>query len=472
MKKIAYLIAVIATLAVLGGVAGTLAWFTDMETASNVMTTGNVKIAIYENGEKITKHTEARIDQGCVPGQRIDKRVKVANEGISQAYVRVSIKNEGGLVISELGRRWAEYHGYYYYTTILEAGTETSELITYVGIPTQWSGTEELKDLEVVIYAQAIQSANQGLVDPLNPALEELETIFGGTEILPAEPESESESPAESESESESPADPEQADEYKQVMEWFQEQLETPGSTVAVLFGKAADGIDSTGPNFATEITKELSETGILTGESDYSWQMRRESDGSCTIYWVQDGNVKHNETGDVVSARQYNTNTGFSEGTREMIVFSKIVADSGNRGHIVNYLVPYDPDLEYETGILWLAEHMVSNETLNQYFGTAGVRTMDSSGANFGKPVSAALAAETGLSSDEFLWKITKPAADTACDYYWADVRPEECQAGQWVPAVSYNAYTGKLRTGQCQITADGSSKKLGAFRADEKEE
>ena len=433
------------------------------------MTTGNVKIAIYENGEKITKQTTARLDQGCVPGHQIDKRVKVANEGASQAYVRVSIKNEGGLKLSELGSRWAEYHGYYYYTTILEVGAETSELITYVAVPAEWTGLEEMKELEVVIHAQAIQSANQSLADPLNPTLEELETIFGGTEILPAESVEESEAPTEPGTEpGTEPVPDEPEEEYKQVMEWFKEQLETPGSTVATMFDKAADSIDSTGPNFATEIAKELHETGILAAGSDYSWQLRREPDGSCTIYWVSDGNVKENAAGDVVSARRYNTSTGFSEGTRDMIVFSKIVTDSGNRGHIVNYLAPYDPELENQAGILWLAKNMVSNETLNQYFGTMGARTLDSSGANFGKPVSAALTAETGLSSDEFLWKIVKPAADRACDYYWADVRPEECQAGTWVKAVSYHAFTGKLREGRCQIVADGSNKKLGTFQAD----
>ena len=168
------------------------------------------------------------------------------------------------------------------------------------------------------------------------------------------------------------------------------------------------------------------------------------------------------------MSALRYNTKIGVVEGSRDMIIYSKIVLDSKNVPQVVNYLVPYEPELEDQTGILWLAKNMVANSTLNQYFGATGARTMDSSGVNFGKPVSSALTAETGLSSDSFLWKIERPATDKSCNFYWADVNPEECQTGAWVTAVRYNGYTGELTEGQCQIAADGNGKKLGAFQAD----
>ena len=469
MKKTTYLIVLTAALAALAGVAGTLAWLTDTDTAANVVTTGNVKIAIYENEKKITKNTADRFDGACLPGQKLDKRVKVANEGKNNAYVRISVQNEGGLTLSELGAQWAEYHGYYYYTTVLDAGTNTSELITYVMIPEDWAGANEGKELKVVINAQAIQSDNQDVVDVLHPTLEELETIFGSAMIQPAEPDGETETDPGSEPNPDETTKPDETTEPGQkVMEWLQEQLNTSGSTVQTILTRVTESLDSTGPNYAKEIEKALQEAGIEEPETDYSWQIRREADGSGTIYWVDGSNINDNEAGDIVSALRYNTKIGVVEGSRDMIIYSKIVLDSKNVPQVVNYLVPYEPELGDQTGILWLAKNMVANSTLNQYFGATGARTMDSSGVNFGKPVSSALTAETGLSSDSFLWKIERPATDKSCNFYWADVNPEECQTGAWVTAVRYNGYTGELTEGQCQIAADGNGKKLGAFQAD----
>ena len=72
--------ALVGTLAV----GGTLAWFTDTETATNVVTTGNVDIAWFEGDgnveKKITdKYTGIQFgtETPVTPGQNLDKRLVI-----------------------------------------------------------------------------------------------------------------------------------------------------------------------------------------------------------------------------------------------------------------------------------------------------------------------------------------------------------------------------------------------------------
>ena len=52
-RKVALTAAAVAMVGTLA-VGGTLAWFTDTETATNVITTGNVDVRWFENDEAIT----------------------------------------------------------------------------------------------------------------------------------------------------------------------------------------------------------------------------------------------------------------------------------------------------------------------------------------------------------------------------------------------------------------------------------
>ena len=86
--------ALVGTLAV----GGTLAWFTDTETATNVVTTGNVDIAWFEGDgnveKKITdKYTGIQFgtETPVTPGQNLDKEARIKNEGKNAAYIRAKI---------------------------------------------------------------------------------------------------------------------------------------------------------------------------------------------------------------------------------------------------------------------------------------------------------------------------------------------------------------------------------------------
>ena len=89
-KKYALALAAAAMVGTLA-VGGTLAWFTDTETATNVVTMGNVDITLSEAGGE----DGAIIDGGLeytdvMPGDKFQKTVTIKNNG-NDAYVRAVI---------------------------------------------------------------------------------------------------------------------------------------------------------------------------------------------------------------------------------------------------------------------------------------------------------------------------------------------------------------------------------------------
>ncbi len=83
MKKKILALCVVISLAAVAIIGGTLAYFTDTETATNVFTTGDVKIDLIEEFDS----ENAKL----MPGIDIKKEVTVKNTGSEDAYVRVHI---------------------------------------------------------------------------------------------------------------------------------------------------------------------------------------------------------------------------------------------------------------------------------------------------------------------------------------------------------------------------------------------
>lgn len=162
-------VALIGTLAV----GGTLAWFTDTETATNVVTTGNVDISILEKGDGQDEY-EVEDDAGLelagpyVPGAEIGKAVKIKNTGANSAYIRVLVEFENlpGEEEPELNfdtTDWIKEGSYYYYKTSVEKDAETTDLFTTVTIPAAWDNSATDKsDINIKLTAEAIQSEHNG----------------------------------------------------------------------------------------------------------------------------------------------------------------------------------------------------------------------------------------------------------------------------------------------------------------------
>lgn len=96
MKRRTTLITAAVALGALLTVGGTLAWFTDTEEATNIVTTGNVDIQWYENDEPIyDKDGHRGVSFGdetpVVPGATLPKEAKIFNEGKNVALIRAKV---------------------------------------------------------------------------------------------------------------------------------------------------------------------------------------------------------------------------------------------------------------------------------------------------------------------------------------------------------------------------------------------
>ena len=121
--------AVISAIAITAALAayGTAAYFTAEDTATNVITAGNVKIQLVErmkSGDELVPFTDA---VGVMPGARVSKIAQVENTGSQPAWIRVSVAKavelaqgvEGeidlSLVTLDINTEyWTERDGFYY----------------------------------------------------------------------------------------------------------------------------------------------------------------------------------------------------------------------------------------------------------------------------------------------------------------------------------------------------------------------
>lgn len=155
----------------------TTAYFTYEDTATNVITMGNVQIELQElsipdsGGEPIP--FKDAID--VLPGTDVSKIVQVKNTGAQSAWIRIAISKtillaEGvtgdadlSLVTCDLNtEHWLEKDGYFYYKNALESGGITEPLFTKVIFASDMSNMYQQSKALIHINAQATQVANNG----------------------------------------------------------------------------------------------------------------------------------------------------------------------------------------------------------------------------------------------------------------------------------------------------------------------
>lgn len=176
-RKVALTAAAVAMVGTLA-VGGTLAWFTDTETATNVVTTGNVDIALNENGgDDGVADGDGLKYEDVMPGDVFDKKVTIANEG-NDAYVRATIEVEGidmtGTEAIEFminngkvsGLNWnydaedevstaiVEHKG------IFREGAGEWVIFDSIKVPDTWGNSYTDKTFNIKVTAEAIQADN------------------------------------------------------------------------------------------------------------------------------------------------------------------------------------------------------------------------------------------------------------------------------------------------------------------------
>ena len=158
---------------------GTLAYFTHEDTATNVITSGNIKIELQEtaldkDGEVIPfEESQEKID--VMPAQSVSKIVKVQNTGDNEAYVRISVEKLINLAEDVEGtpdpelvsmdfntENWTEADGYYYYKLPLAPGETTEALFNNVTFAPEMGNMYQNSKATIIVNAQATQVKNNG----------------------------------------------------------------------------------------------------------------------------------------------------------------------------------------------------------------------------------------------------------------------------------------------------------------------
>lgn len=155
---------------------GTAAFFTYEESATNVITMGNIKIelsdiSVSEDGSASPSEDTIRI----VPGTDVSKVIQIENVGDNPAWVRISVEKSialaegvsGDIDLSLIGldintQYWTEADGYYYYNTVLESGKTTEPLFTTVSFAAEMSNIYQQSIATIDITAYATQADNNG----------------------------------------------------------------------------------------------------------------------------------------------------------------------------------------------------------------------------------------------------------------------------------------------------------------------
>lgn len=156
---------------------GTTAYFSYEDTATNVITTGDLKIdleewAIPEDGGEPVPFEDV---MDVMPGMEVSKIVQVKNIGGQDAWVRIFLDKsillsegvEGEVDLSLISydlntEYWTEKDGCYYYNTALKPNETTEPLFTKVIFSEEMSNMYQHSKAVIDVNAQATQVVHNG----------------------------------------------------------------------------------------------------------------------------------------------------------------------------------------------------------------------------------------------------------------------------------------------------------------------
>ena len=147
---------------------GTLAYYSTIGKATNVITSGNLELTIREKTDQGTDFPTEGVY--IVPGDVVSKVVTVENSCEHPFYMRVKLvygidsqelPSEDCFKLNINKENWILKDGWYYYTKILQPGEETPEVFSHVEIVGSKVDTGYIgKTLSLTVLAQAVHSAN------------------------------------------------------------------------------------------------------------------------------------------------------------------------------------------------------------------------------------------------------------------------------------------------------------------------
>ena len=172
MKKKLILLTALAAI-ILAAAGGSIAYFTVTGTAQNMITAGNVKMALHDgtgDGEAFPQE----VLNTLMPGDAVDKIVYVENTGDNAFYTRIKLNcsaqssdgkalDAGNIAFNIDTANWQlGADDWYYYRSAVDRGAQTTPLFTEVSLLPETGNDYMNADVSIRVTAQAVQWANNG----------------------------------------------------------------------------------------------------------------------------------------------------------------------------------------------------------------------------------------------------------------------------------------------------------------------
>ena len=151
----------------------TLAYYSTVGRATNVVTSGDIQLIIHETTEQGTEFPKEGVY--VIPGDVVSKKVTIENDCAHPFYLRVKLVY--GINSQELSaddcfklnineEHWELHDGWYYYKEFVKPGETTPQVFSYVEIVGSKVDNSYIgKTLNLSVKAQAVQTENNPIVD-------------------------------------------------------------------------------------------------------------------------------------------------------------------------------------------------------------------------------------------------------------------------------------------------------------------
>ena len=152
---------------------GTLAYYSTIGKATNVVTSGDVQFKIHEMTDQGTEFPREGVY--IVPGDIVSKKVSIESDCNHPFYLRVKMVygvNSQELTAEDCFKLnineeyWQLYDGWYYFKGVVEPGQTTPDVFSHVEmVGAKIDNTYIGKTLTLTVKAQAVQSENNPITD-------------------------------------------------------------------------------------------------------------------------------------------------------------------------------------------------------------------------------------------------------------------------------------------------------------------
>ncbi len=168
-----FVVAIVATLVTFMS-QGTLAYYSTVGKATNVVTSGNIQFIIHEMTDQGTEFPREGVY--IVPGDVVSKKVSIESDCEHPFYLRVKmvygidsqeLSSEDCFKLNINEEYWVLHDdGWYYYTGIVNPGETTPNVFSHVEIVGSKVDNSYIgKTLTLTVKAQAVQSENNPITD-------------------------------------------------------------------------------------------------------------------------------------------------------------------------------------------------------------------------------------------------------------------------------------------------------------------